>query len=95
MDDHGKDRQSRRMSMIHHSPRNITRINHASSGPVSSPSFSPIQRKRRRPEVDIFQGELRKIKPPTFSGKHMKGEDEKAWLLEMKKYFSCMTTHPR
>jgi hypothetical protein len=35
----------------------------------------PIRRKRRRPEVDILQGELRKIKPPNFNGEHMKGEE--------------------
>jgi hypothetical protein len=27
------------------------------------------------------------IKPPNFNGEHMKGEEEEAWLLEMKKYF--------
>jgi hypothetical protein len=36
---------------------------------------------------DILQGELRKIKPPTFNGEHRKGEEVEAWLLEMKKYF--------
>jgi hypothetical protein len=34
-----------------------------------------------------LQGELKKIKPPTFNGKYMKGEEVDAWLLEMKKYF--------
>jgi hypothetical protein len=34
-----------------------------------------------------LQGELRKIKPPTFNGEHRKGEEVEAWLLEMKKYF--------
>jgi hypothetical protein len=33
------------------------------------------------------QSELREIKPPIFSGEHMKGEEVEAWLLEMKKYF--------
>jgi hypothetical protein len=48
---------------------------------------SLVKRKRRRPEVDILQGELRKIKPPYFNGDHMKGEEVEAWLLEMNKYF--------
>jgi hypothetical protein len=34
-----------------------------------------------------LQGELRKIKLPTFNGEHGKGEKVEAWLLEMKKYF--------
>jgi hypothetical protein len=71
-DDHGNDRQSRSMSRLHHSPRQSTRRTHASSGPGSSPSVSPVRRKRRRHEADILQGELRKIKPPTFNGEHRK-----------------------
>jgi hypothetical protein len=48
---------------------------------------SHVRRQRRRHEADILQGELRKIKPPTFNGEHKKGEEFEAWLLEMKKYF--------
>jgi hypothetical protein len=44
-------------------------------------------RQRRRPEADILQGELGKIKPPNFNDEHRKGEEAEAWLLEMKKYF--------
>jgi hypothetical protein len=62
-DDHGNDRKSRSMSRCHHSPRHSTKRTHASSGPRSSPSVSLVQRKRRRPEADILQGELRNIKP--------------------------------
>jgi hypothetical protein len=51
-----------------------------------------FRRQRRRPEGDILQGELRNIKPPTFNGEHRKGEEVEAWLLEMKKYSSCMIT---
>jgi transcriptional regulator of acetoin/glycerol metabolism len=61
-DDHGNDRQSRSISRLHHSPRKSTRRTHAISGPGSSPSVSPVWRKRRRPKADILQGELRKIK---------------------------------
>jgi hypothetical protein len=87
MDDHGNDRHSRSMSRHHHSPRKSTRRTHARSGLGRSPSVSPFWRQRRRPKEDILQGELRKIKPPTFNGEHMKGEEAKSWLLEMKKYF--------
>ena len=86
-DDHGNDRPSRSMSRCHHSPRHSTRRTHASSGPESIPSVSHVQRKWRRPEENILQGELRKIKPLNFNGDHRKGEEAKAWLLEMKKYF--------
>jgi hypothetical protein len=86
-DDHGNDRQSRSMSRCHHSPRKSTRGSHESSGLGSIPSVSLVRRKRRRHEEDILQGELRKIKPPTFNGTHRKGEEVKARLLEMKKYF--------
>ena len=41
----------------------------------------------RRTGGDILQGELKKINPPTFNGEHRKGEEDEAWLLEMKKYF--------
>jgi hypothetical protein len=47
---------------------------------------SLVRRHRRRPKADILQGELKKIKPPTFNGEHKKGKEVKAWLLEMKKY---------
>jgi hypothetical protein len=48
---------------------------------------SLLQRERRRSKVDDLQGEIRKIKPPTFDGDHMKDEDAEAWLLGMRKYF--------
>jgi len=44
-------------------------------------------RRRRMHEVDILQGELRKIKPPTFNGENRKGEEDESLLLEVKKYF--------
>jgi hypothetical protein len=41
---------------------------------------SPVRRQRRRPEEDILQGELWKIKPPTFNGEHKKGKYVEALL---------------
>jgi hypothetical protein len=34
-----------------------------------------------------LQGELRKIKPPSFDGENRMGEDVESWLLGMRKYF--------
>jgi hypothetical protein len=75
------------MSKHHHPLRKSNRITRASSGPGSIPSVSHFRRQRRRYEANILQGELRKIKPPTFNGEHWKEEEAEAWLLEMKKYF--------
>jgi hypothetical protein len=66
------------MSRLHHSPRKSTRRTHASSGPGRNPSVSLVRRKIRRYEVDILQGKLGKIKPPTFNGEHKKGEEAEA-----------------
>jgi hypothetical protein len=37
--------------------------------------------------MDEMQGEINKIKPPTFDGEHKKDEDAETWLLGMRKYF--------
>jgi hypothetical protein len=65
----------------HHSPRNSTRREHNSS------SLSPIRKHKKRSRVDELQGEMNKIKPPTFDGEHKKDEDAETWLLEMMKNF--------
>jgi hypothetical protein len=62
----------------HHSLRKSTIRTHASSGLGRNPSVSPFQWYRRRHEVDILQGELRKNKPRTFNGEHKKGEEVEA-----------------
>ena len=43
--------------------------------------------RRRKYRKDELQGELRKVKPPTFIGDNEKVEDAEAWLLGMQKYF--------
>jgi hypothetical protein len=48
---------------------------------------SLVRRQRRSPKANIFQGEIRNIKTPNFNGEKKKGEEIKAYLLEMKKYF--------
>jgi hypothetical protein len=52
-------------------------------------SLSPslIRRCKRRTGVNELQGEMNKIKPPTFDGEHKKDEDVETWLLGMRKYF--------
>jgi hypothetical protein len=69
-DNHGNYRKSRSMRRNHHSTKKYTISTHEISGPWSIPSVSLVQRKRRRPEADILQGELRKIKPHNFIGEH-------------------------
>jgi hypothetical protein len=64
----------------HHSSRNSNKISHRSSSP------SPV-RKHKGPGVDELQGEMNKIKPPTFDGQYKKDEDVETWLLGMRKYF--------
>ena len=41
--------------------------------------------RRRKYQKDELQGELRKVKTPTFRGDNEKGEDVEAWLLGMRK----------
>jgi hypothetical protein len=86
MNDHGNEKHSKSMRRCIHSPRKSTRITHASSGTGSIPSVS-CRRQRRRCEEYILQGELRKIKPSNFNGEHRKGEEAKASLLDLNKYF--------
>ena len=64
----------------HHSPRNSNKRAHNKSSP------SPA-RKHKRYGVDELQGEMNKIKPPTFDGEHKKDEDAETWLLGMGKCF--------
>ena len=42
---------------------------------------------RKRKQTDHLEGEFKKIKPATFDGESRTGEEAKAWLLEIKKYF--------
>ena len=65
----------------HHSPRNSTRREHNRSSPY------PIKKHKRRFGVDELEGEMNKIKPPTFDGEHKKDEDVETWLLGMRNHF--------
>jgi len=71
----------------HHLLGHSTRRSHACSGSKSNTNVSLVINQRRRPKLNILQGELRKIKPPSFDGDHRKREDVEAWLFGMGKYF--------
>jgi hypothetical protein len=46
--------------------------------------MSPIIHQRRRVELDILQGEIRKLNTSPFDGEHKNGEDVQSLLLNMK-----------
>jgi hypothetical protein len=74
-------RKARSVSIHHHhSPR------HSNKREGNISSLSPVRRYKRS-RVDELQGEMNKIKPPTFHGEHKKDEDVETWLLGMRKYF--------
>ena len=60
---------------------------YVSSSTESSPERSPVRYKKRRFTQDELLGELRRIKPPTLDGEVKQGEDDKAWLLGLRKLF--------
>jgi hypothetical protein len=37
--------------------------------------------------VDSLQGELRKLKPPSFDGEREREDDAEAWFLGLRRYF--------
>jgi hypothetical protein len=63
----------------HHSPKHSFREVPSSSSPSS------VRKNKRRTRVDELQGEMNKIKPPTFYGEHKKDGDAETWLLDMRK----------
>jgi hypothetical protein len=64
----------------HHSPKYSFRKVRSSSSPY------PVRKHKRGTRVDEVQGEMNKIKPPTFNGEHKKDEDAETFLLGMRKY---------
>ena len=48
---------------------------------------SSHKRKRKRHHRDHTRDEFKKAKPPTFDGEVKTGQEAKAWLLGIKKYF--------
>jgi hypothetical protein len=48
---------------------------------------SPVRQQRRKQEVDNLQGELRKLKTPSFNGEREREDDVEACLLGLWRYF--------
>jgi hypothetical protein len=48
---------------------------------------SHVRHQRRRHELDSLQGELRKLKPPSFDGEREREDDVEAWFLGLRRYF--------
>jgi hypothetical protein len=71
----------------HHSPPYSEGNFYASEDPVSSPEVSHVRQQRRKQEVDSLQGDLRKLKPPSFDGEREREDDVEAWLLGLQRYF--------
>jgi hypothetical protein len=80
-------RKSRSASRHHHSLGHSTKRAHACSGSERNLSVSPVRNQRMRPKSDILQGELKKLKPPSFDGEHMNGKDVETLFFGMRKYF--------
>jgi hypothetical protein len=81
---------SRSASRTHrqHSPPHSTRKLYASEDSISSPEVSPVRHQRRIHELDSLQGELRKLKPPSFDGEREREDDVEAWLPWNQEVFS-------
>jgi hypothetical protein len=88
-DDHGRVGYSRsaRRAHGHHSPPYLERKLYASNDPVSIPEVSLVRKQRRKKEVYSLQGEVRKLKPPSFEGERKREDDAKAWFLGIRRYF--------
>jgi hypothetical protein len=69
-DDHGRVGYSKSASRAHgHHPPPYSEINlYASDDLVSSSEVSYVRHQRKKQEVHILQGDLRKLKPPYFEG---------------------------
>jgi hypothetical protein len=88
-DDYGRVGYSRSSSRAHghHSPPYSERNFYASDDLVSSPEVSRVRHQRRKQEVDSLQGELRKLKPPSFAGERERQDDFEACFLGIRRYF--------
>jgi hypothetical protein len=78
---------SARITHRHHSPPYSTRKLYASKDFISSPEVFPIRHQRRTHELESLQGEIRKLKTPSFDGEREMEYDIEAWFLAIKKYF--------
>jgi hypothetical protein len=77
------DEKRRTRSVSRHHRRSLRNSNKRDHN-RSSPS---LVMKNKRSGVDELQGEMNKIKTPTFDSENKKDEDVETWLLGMRKYF--------
>jgi hypothetical protein len=77
-----KGEESRGVGRHHHHP-----TRHSTTRTYSSLIIYPIINHKKTSKVNELQEEIKKIKPPTFDSEHKKDEDEKTWLLSMRRYF--------
>jgi hypothetical protein len=88
-DDRGRASYSRSASRAHRhqSPPCLEIIFYTSDDPVRSLEVSPVRHQRRKQEIDSLQGDLMKLKPPSFNGERERKDDIEAWFLGLKRYF--------
>ena len=65
-------------------PGSDERKDSSSNGTQKSANWAKWVGKRK---IDHLEGEFKKIKPTNFGGESKTGEEAKAWLLDIKKYF--------
>jgi hypothetical protein len=82
-DDNQEEEVSKRAS--NNSGPEAEKGDHSSEGTPSAEGKTTTGRKRK--QVDHLEGEFKKIKPSTFDKESKIGEEAKAWLLDIKKYF--------
>ena len=70
----------------HHSPHHVNITPYISESSSNNPKMSLVRHLKIRHEKYNLQGEIKKIKPPTFYCEDRKGEDVEAWLWGMRKY---------
>jgi hypothetical protein len=70
-----------------HLPPYSARKFYAYEESISSLEVSHVRHQRRRNELESFQGDLRKLKSPSFDGEREREDDGEAWLLGLKRYF--------
>jgi hypothetical protein len=87
--DCGKSGYSRSASRahVHHSPPYSERSFYAADDPIRSPEVSLVEHQIRKQEVDSLQGEMRKLKPPSFDSEREREDDSEEWFLRLKRYF--------
>jgi hypothetical protein len=70
----------------HQSPLSASKF-YAFEYSISSPKVSPVRHQRRRHELNNLQGQLRKIKSPSFDGEGEREDDVESWLHGLGRYF--------